>query len=182
MSQFAHPTGSASAGLACRGRPAKARTWPIDRTGMNHSRNRLRSRAGRAWPRLGPDRWRSAGPGGGEAELDAGEEELALFPELVLLGRPPAVPPACQKERAPAVSSGQSRSLREVRDAGHMPLTWGGEEPETAWHARGQGFKSPQLHQAQRIGRTPAQGRLPEICQSLTDRVGHDTMSADRFR
>jgi hypothetical protein len=30
------------------------------------------------------------GPGGGEAELDAGEEEPALFPELVLLGRPPA--------------------------------------------------------------------------------------------
>jgi hypothetical protein len=50
------------------------------------------------------------------------------------------------------------------------------------WHARGQGFKSPQLHQAQRIGSTPAQGRLPEICQSLTDRVGQDTVSADRFR
>jgi hypothetical protein len=49
------------------------------------------------------------------------------------------------------------------------------------WHARGQGFKSPQLHQAQRISRTPVQGRLPEICQSLTDRVGKDTMSADRF-
>jgi hypothetical protein len=31
---------------------------------------------------------------------------------------------------------------------------------------------SPQLHQAQRIGRTPAQGRLPEICQSLTARIG----------
>ena len=50
------------------------------------------------------------------------------------------------------------------------------------WHARGQGFKSPQLHQAQRIGRTPAQGHLPEICQSLTARVGQDTVSADRFR
>jgi hypothetical protein len=36
------------------------------------------------------------------------------------------------------------------------------------WHARGQGFKSPQLHQAQRHSRSPAQGRLPEICQSLT--------------
>jgi hypothetical protein len=50
------------------------------------------------------------------------------------------------------------------------------------WHARGQGFKSPQLHQAQRISRSPAQGRLPETCQSLTDRVGKNTMSADRFR
>jgi hypothetical protein len=30
------------------------------------------------------------GPSRGKAELDAGEEELALFPELVLLGRPPA--------------------------------------------------------------------------------------------
>jgi hypothetical protein len=28
------------------------------------------------------------------------------------------------------------------------------------WHARGQGFKSPQLHQAQRIGSTPIQGGL----------------------
>jgi hypothetical protein len=51
-----------------------------------------------------------------------------------------------------------------------------------AWHARGQGFKSPQLHQAQRISTSPAQGRLPEICQSLTDRVGKNTMSADRVR
>jgi hypothetical protein len=42
------------------------------------------------------------------------------------------------------------------------------ELPAHRWHARGQGFKSPQLHQAQRIGRIPAQGRLPEICQDPT--------------
>ena len=46
---------------------------------------------------------------------------------------------------------------------------------------KGSGFKSPQLHQAQRIDRTPAQGRLPEIRQSLTARVGQDTVSADRL-
>jgi hypothetical protein len=28
------------------------------------------------------------------------------------------------------------------------------------WHARGQGVKSPQLHQAQPISRSPAQGRV----------------------
>jgi hypothetical protein len=36
------------------------------------------------------------------------------------------------------------------------------------WHARGQGFKSPQLHQAQRISRPPSQRRLPAICQQMT--------------
>jgi hypothetical protein len=50
------------------------------------------------------------------------------------------------------------------------------------WHARGQGFKSPQLHQAQRIFHSRSERHLPEICQSLTARVGQDTMSADRFR
>jgi hypothetical protein len=43
--------------------------------------------------------------------------------------------------------------------------------------ARGQGFKSPQLHQAQRIDRAPAQGRLPEICQK-TRPVAAGTLSA----
>jgi hypothetical protein len=33
------------------------------------------------------------------------------------------------------------------------------------WHARGQGFKSPQLHQAQRISHSSIQRRLPAICQ-----------------
>jgi hypothetical protein len=33
------------------------------------------------------------------------------------------------------------------------------------WHARGQGFKSPQLHQAQRISHSRSERHLPEICQ-----------------
>jgi hypothetical protein len=37
----------------------------------------------------------------------------------------PAVPPACHKQRSPAVSSGQSRSLREGRHGGYLPLTSG---------------------------------------------------------
>ena len=41
----------------------------------------------------------------------------------------PIVPPACHKQRAPAVSSGQSRSLREDGWAGRRPLTLGGKEP-----------------------------------------------------
>jgi hypothetical protein len=39
----------------------------------------------------------------------------------------PAVPPACHKQRSPAVSSGQPRSLREDRCAAHRPLTCGGK-------------------------------------------------------
>jgi predicted ATPase len=49
------------------------------------------------------------------------------------------------------------------------------------WHARGQGFKSPQLHRAQRFPRSPAQGRLPENCQSLTISDWQSTLSADRL-
>jgi hypothetical protein len=49
------------------------------------------------------------------------------------------------------------------------------------WHARGQGFKSPQLHQAFRISRTRSERRLPEICQNLTHRVQQSALSADRF-
>jgi hypothetical protein len=50
------------------------------------------------------------------------------------------------------------------------------------WHARGQGFKSPQLHQAQRIGRTPAQGRLSADCQQITPCGRNNALSAARFR
>jgi hypothetical protein len=38
----------------------------------------------------------------------------------------PAVPPTCHKQRSPAVSSGQPRSLRRGRWAGRPSLTWGG--------------------------------------------------------
>jgi hypothetical protein len=50
----------------------------------------------------------------------------------------PAVPPACHKQRSRAVCSGQSRSLETTVALGSGSLTWVGEEPETAWHARGQ--------------------------------------------
>jgi hypothetical protein len=50
------------------------------------------------------------------------------------------------------------------------------------WHARGQGFKSPQLHQAQRNGSTPAQGRLSADCQQITSRDLINTLSVGRFR
>jgi len=56
------------------------------------------------------------------------------------------------------------------------------EPPAHQWHARGQGFKSPQLHQAQRIGRAPAQGRLSADCQQITPCGGNNALSAARFR
>jgi hypothetical protein len=37
-----------------------------------------------------------------------------------------AVPPACHKQRSPAVCSGHSRSLEGGRWAGRRSLTWGG--------------------------------------------------------
>jgi hypothetical protein len=49
----------------------------------------------------------------------------------------PAAPPACHTERSRAVSSGQPRSLRRGNQAGCAPLTWGGQEIETAWDAGG---------------------------------------------
>jgi hypothetical protein len=62
-----------------------------------------------------------------------------------------------------------SRSLPEQdrRDAdrgygGPREVVW------MAWHARGQGFKSPQLHQAQRIFSLHSERRLPAICQQMT--------------
>jgi hypothetical protein len=48
--------------------------------------------------------------------------EAALVVAIVV-GRA-GVPPTCHKQRSRAVCSGHSRSLREGRDAGHMPLTW----------------------------------------------------------
>ena len=44
------------------------------------------------------------------------------------------------------------------------------------WHARGQGFKSPQLHQAQRNGSAPTQGRLSADCQQITGRGRYATV------
>jgi hypothetical protein len=49
------------------------------------------------------------------------------------------------------------------------------------WHARGQGVKSPQLHQAQRICRIPAQGGLAADCQQITSCDYRNALSVDRF-
>jgi hypothetical protein len=50
------------------------------------------------------------------------------------------VPPTCHKQRSRAVCAGHSRSHREGRDDGHMPLTWTvGTAQRLCWHARGQG-------------------------------------------
>src|SRR5512132_413986 len=45
------------------------------------------------------------------------------------------------------------------------------------WHARGQGFKSPQLHQAQPISSLRSERHLPEICRK-TRPVAARTLSA----
>jgi hypothetical protein len=57
----------------------------------------------------------------------------------------------------------------------------GRERPARLWHARGQGFKSPQLHQAQHIGSTAAQGRLSADCQQITSSERWNALSADPF-
>jgi hypothetical protein len=49
------------------------------------------------------------------------------------------------------------------------------------WHARGQGFKSPQLHQPQHTSRSPAQRRLSADCQQITSCDCWNTLSVDRF-
>jgi hypothetical protein len=49
----------------------------------------------------------------------------------------PAVPPACHKQRSPAVSSGQSRSLRYGRCAGRWPLTWAAGPPKNCMACKG---------------------------------------------
>jgi hypothetical protein len=49
----------------------------------------------------------------------------------------PAVPPACHKQRSPAVPSGQSRSLREGRCARRTLLTCGGGEGRNCMACKG---------------------------------------------
>jgi hypothetical protein len=63
---------------------------------------------------------------------------VAYLGQVFLAGRATHVP----KQRAPAVSSGQPRSLRAGCCAGRPSPTWVGEEAETAWHARGQESRS----------------------------------------
>src|SRR4029450_12213295 len=68
-----------------------------------------------------------------------------------------------------------------ARLCGHVGPARGREPPAHQWHARGQGFKSPQLHQAQRIGRTPAQGCLSADCQQITSCGHQNILSSDWF-
>ena len=51
--------------------------------------------------------------------------ELSRGPQCEPSSFSPAVLPACHKQRSPAVSSGQSRSLRGGHWAGRTCLTWG---------------------------------------------------------
>jgi hypothetical protein len=53
----------------------------------------------------------------------------------------PAVPPACHKQRAPAVSSGQSRSIQGGRWAGRRPATWGGGGARNCMACKGSGSR-----------------------------------------
>jgi hypothetical protein len=55
----------------------------------------------------------------------------------------PAVPPTCHKQRSPAVSSGQSRSLGQGRCAGRTPLTWGGGGARNCMACKGSGVQIP---------------------------------------
>jgi hypothetical protein len=55
----------------------------------------------------------------------------------------PAVPPACHKQRSPAVCSGQSRSLGEGGWAGRTPLTWDGGEARNCMACKGSGVQIP---------------------------------------
>jgi hypothetical protein len=55
----------------------------------------------------------------------------------------PAVPPTCQKQRSPTVSSGQSRSLRGGRWAGRTSLTWGGGGGRNCMACKGSGVQIP---------------------------------------
>jgi hypothetical protein len=51
----------------------------------------------------------------------------------------------------------------------------------SAWHARGQGFKSPQLHQPLRFHHSRSCGRVSANCQQIIKSVHWITLSAARF-
>jgi hypothetical protein len=85
---------------------------------------------------------------------------------------------------APGDSSGQHWSATDPwawRPTCANAVTLDPAGPHAVYGMQGvRGFKSPQLHQAQRIGRSPARGRC-QIRQSLTSRVRRNTLSAGRF-
>jgi hypothetical protein len=80
-------------------------------------------------------------------------------------------------DRQQFVSNDPTRSLTSHHGASSLNLSeqdrcsaarGGGEPRESvrmAWHARGQGFKSPQLHQAQRHFHSRSERHLPEIAR-----------------
>jgi hypothetical protein len=78
----------------------------------------------------------------------------------------PAVPPMCHKQRSPALSSGQSRSLGEGGCAGRTPLTWGGGVGRNCMACKGSGIQIPlssTCHNASTISARGAACRdLPE--------------------
>jgi hypothetical protein len=120
--------GAASPYTACKGqgqdRPCRAR--PADRslvaedrsaagvrdpTGPEELPRRIRGLPTRRWsPRTGLTLWTSWEP----------------LPPRARWSFSSAVPPACHKQRSPAVSSGQSRSLETTVALGSGSLTWGG--------------------------------------------------------
>ena len=103
----------------CRARPADRSLVAEDRsaagvrdpTGPEELPRRIRGLPTRRWsPRTGLTLWTSWEP----------------LPPRARWSFSSAVPPACHKQRSPAVSSGQSRSLHAGRWAGRTCLTWGG--------------------------------------------------------
>ena len=113
-----HARVKASIDLAVPGRPIgpwvaedRSAAGVRDPTGPEELPRRIRGLPTRRWsPRTGLTLWTSWEP----------------LPPRARWSFSSAVPPACHKQRSPAVSSGQSRSLHAGRWAGRTCLTWGG--------------------------------------------------------
>jgi hypothetical protein len=137
--------GAASPYTACKGqgqyRPCRAR--PADRslvaedrsaagvrdpTGPEELPRRIRGLPTRRWsPRTGLTLWTSWEP----------------LPPRARWSFSSAVPPACHKQRSPAVSSGQSRSLETTVALGSGSLTWGGGGGRNCMACKGSGVQIP---------------------------------------
>jgi hypothetical protein len=116
---------------------------------------------------VGPSRSRSS-----HQALDSGTvSSLAMKPTMdpvKLAAKEPLVPgpsPGPSWGRETAVNSGQSRCPAD-NDIGRSTAVIRRHRPAGPYTACG--FKSPQLHQAQRITHTLPQRRLPAICQQMT--------------
>jgi hypothetical protein len=97
-------------------------------------------------------------------------------PQGGVLGRAGAA-----NQRSIAVNHGAQRTTKLAAPPPYRVVTG----PQVRiWHARGQGFKSPQLHQPQRLHHPRARCRLPEICQRITKHALRSTLRValiDRF-